>query len=326
MLAACLTGLQAQNVEMLTTLSGASFRGIACWGDEQIWVSGSGGKIGRSIDAGKTWHWISPAGYEAFDFRDIEVFSENAAVVLSAGSPAVILTTQNGGESWTEVFRDTRAEIFLDGMEFDGNHGFIIGDPIDGAFQLLESKDRGKTWDDVSNVMYLFADDGEVAFAASGTSLHLKGKNLYLGTGGVTASLFTRKTRKPAVIKIPVPIIQGIASTGIFSIDCWDQENIIAVGGDYMNDTVSTDAALISYDGGYNWKKPETTTSGYKSCVKYLTKERIIATGTSGTDISNDGGLNWRQISKDSFHCLAKGKSGDIVYLAGDKHIAKITF
>src|SRR5690606_5287694 len=226
------------------------FRGLDTWGKNCLWVTGSQGSVGRSTDCGNTWDWVSPAGYEKFDFRDIEAFSDNEAVIISAGSPAVVLRTIDAGKSWHEVYRDERPQIFLDGMDCNGKHGFILGDPIDGNFQLLESKDRGKTWTDVSNFLYLFADDGEAAFAASGTSLKILGSDLYVGTGGAVSNFITRRGKKRAVIKLPVPIIQGTASTGIFSIDCWNKENIIVVGGDYQNDTYNNDVALSSHDGG----------------------------------------------------------------------------
>lgn len=323
----CFNVLYAQEVEVLVRKEGVSFRGISSFGNNQIWVSGSLGTVGRSIDAGNTWQWVSPSGYSEFDFRDIEVFSKNEAIIVSAGSPAVILRTEDAGQSWSEVYRDVRPAIFLDGMDFDGNHGFVLGDPIDGNFQLLETNDRGKTWNDVSSSTYLFADDGEAAFAASGSSLKLIGKDLYIGTGGITSNFFIRKAGKRlAVLKFPVSMIQGAASTGIFSIDCWDRKTIIAVGGDYLNDTVTTDAVVITRDGGLNWEKPITPISGFKSCVKYIDKDYLIATGTSGTDVSTDGGHNWKQISTEGFHCLTTNKSSTTVYLAGSDRIGKIVF
>lgn len=315
----------SQEISILTERKEISFRGIETYKNHCIWVSGNKGTVGKSLDAGKTWAWVSPIGYENFDFRDIEVFNEKEALILSAGSPAVILRTANGGKLWTEVYRDDRPEIFFDGMDFKGKEGFALADPIDGLFQQLHSKDRGKTWRDVSNFMFFFADEGEAAFAASGTSVVYLKNNVWLGTGGSTASIFRRNEKTLHMDKFHCPIMQGQPSQGVFSIDFIDTKTGVAVGGDYMDDQNSSNVILLTYDGGENWQGPESSTTGYRSAVKYITSQILIATGTSGTDISRDGGNNWNNISTASYNSLAKSKSGKEVYLTGSNgDIAKI--
>lgn len=311
----------AQNIVPLIQKEDVSFRGLESYKNHCIWVSGSKGTVGKSADKGQTWEWVSPVGYEDFDFRDIEVFNEKEALVLSAGSPAVMLRTSDGGRSWQEVYRDERPDIFLDGMDFKGSEGFVIGDPIDGLFQQLQSKDKGKTWKDVSNFMFFFADEGEAAFAASGTSVLYLRHNVWLGTGGASANLFRRNERKRTMFKMPCPIQQGVSSKGIFSIDFYDDNVGVVVGGDYMNDTDNSNNVFLTYDGGQNWTVPIMPVGGYRSCVKYMTKDVLVATGTSGTDISCDGGKTWKNISKESYNVLSKDKSNKTVYLASSDGI-----
>ncbi len=318
--------LHAQEVKPLTKKAQVSFRGIAVWNDDCVWVSGSNGTVGKSLDGGQSWSWISPKGYENYDFRDIEVFSQKEAVILAAGSPAVILRTADGGKSWKQVYQDNRPEIFFDGMDFKGKEGFAVGDPIDGTFQLLQSKDRGKTWKDVSNFMFLIADSAEAAFAASGTSIQYLNNNVWLGTGGATANIFRRNEKALTMDKYPCPILQGSASQGIFSIDFWSDNDGIAVGGDYLHDTVSTNTIMLTSDGGQNWISSSSPSSGFKSAVKYISHNILVATGTSGTDISEDGGLHWRNIAKESFNSIAIGRNRRMVYLAGSHgNVAKIS-
>jgi len=51
----------------------------------------------------------------------------------------------------------------------------------------------------------------------------------------------------------------------------------------------------------------------------------LITCGTSGVDVSMDGGLNWKLISSEGFHACAKAKKGKAVFLAGkDGRIAKV--
>ncbi|TDS13238.1 YCF48-related protein [Sphingobacterium paludis] len=318
-LASCCFALSvsAQHMTQLTTRNGISFRGIETYGDGCIWVSGSKGTVGKSLDAGQTWAWASPKGYEELDFRDIEIFSTKEAVIMSAGAPAVVLRTTDGGKSWREVYRDERPAIFLDGMDFKGKEGFIVGDPIDGVFQLLQSKDKGKTWQDVSNFMFLFADSAEAAFAASGTSIQYLNDNVWIGTGGLTANVFKRNEKALEMAKYPCPILQGTSSTGIFAIDFWNDEIGIAVGGDYQNDSNTENTVMLTHDGGRNWIASDDHAVGYKSAVKYINKSLVVSTGTSGTAISADGGLHWDTVSTDSFNSLALSSDRKTVYLTG---------
>lgn len=311
--------IQAQRLVPQLQDVGASFRGMASYGNRTIWVSGSNGTIGYSHDSGQHWTWVNPRGYEHFDFRDIEVFSAKEAIVMSAGTPAIILRTTDAGRSWTEVFRDERPEIFLNALSFDGRLGYALGDPIDGYFQLLRSTDKGKTWQNVSNEMSIFADEGEVAFAASGSSIQLLKKVLYIGTGGKYSSFFVYDPKARRVDKYDCPILSNANTSGIFAIDFWNRDIGVVVGGDYKQDHLNNNNILLTADAGRTWQKPHSPLSGYKSDVQYINRNLLLATGTSGTDISTDGGQNWTKISGISFNVIAKSKDGVQIYLAGSE-------
>lgn len=316
-LSAGIFAVSAQHFNNLVSNIQSSFRGLETYKENVVWVSGSKGTVGRSIDAGKSWTWVNPKGYEQFDFRDIEVFSAKEAVIVSAGSPAVVLRTKDGGKSWKEVYRNERAEIFLDGMDFHGKTGFIFGDPIDGSFQLLKSKDKGKTWTDVSNHIFLLAEEGEAGFAASGSGIQVFPDIVYIASGGRYSSFYKRSEKEHSLDVLDVPIWSGEASTGIFSLDFWDKQTGVLVGGNYTADQDNRNNILLTTNAGKSWVKPATPVGGYRSSVKYISKSVLLATGTSGTDLSTDGGQNWKTISKASFNVLAKSKSGKHIYLAG---------
>lgn len=55
---------QQPKLEMLTTGTATSLRGLSVVSDEVIWVSGSKGTIGRSVDGGQTWKWSVVTGFE----------------------------------------------------------------------------------------------------------------------------------------------------------------------------------------------------------------------------------------------------------------------
>jgi hypothetical protein len=49
----------------------------------------------------------------------------------------------------------------------------------------------------------------------------------------------------------------------------------------------------------------------------YISKSKLITCGTSGVDVSEDGGINWKHISDESFHVVQLAKKGKAVFLAG---------
>lgn len=154
-----------------------SFRGLSVVNDQTIWVSGSRGTIARSIDGGQTFAYKQLKGYEKSDFRDIEAFDSKRAIVMSSGTPALILKTTDGGETWKEVFRQNDSAYFLDAMDFwDEKRGMLVGDPINNHFVLLQTNDGGETWQELDTGQTPLAMDGEAVFAASGTSLRCWGK------------------------------------------------------------------------------------------------------------------------------------------------------
>ncbi|HAF32467.1 MAG TPA: hypothetical protein DCG88_00125 [Sphingobacterium sp.] len=164
---------QQTTINLVNQERNSSYRGLSVVDDTTVWVSGSNGTVGLSTDAGKNWQWVNPIGYEKTDFRDIEAFDENEALIISAGSPAIILSTHDGGRSWKEVFNDKRPEIFYDGFAFTSKGvGIAFGDALQGKMPLLKSTDFGRFCKDISPKMHFTITDGEAGFADSGTSIN----------------------------------------------------------------------------------------------------------------------------------------------------------
>lgn len=315
--------LQAQKIELLESGTKASLRGMSVVNDKVIWVSGNNGTVGKSLDGGATWVWLPVNGFEKRDFRDIEAFDKNTAIILAVAEPAHILKTTDGGVHWNVVFTDSTKGMFLDAMDFSNKqNGIVVGDPIGGKIFLASTKNSGNTWAKFTGEKKQrrwVANEGEAFFASSGTNIKYLKKGKYrLVSGGKSARWFDENGDHLLLIS------QGKESSGANSIATYENQYVV-VGGDYTNTADTTRNCLITKDGGVNWTFPTVAPRGYRSCVEYLTKDRLVTCGTSGIDISEDGGINWRLISSEGFHVAQKAKKGKAVFLAGGEgRIAKL--
>lgn len=306
-------------------LNKTSFRGLSVVDDNTIWVSGSRGTFARSTDGGKTFVYQQLKGYEKSDFRDIEAFDDKRAIMMSSGTPALILKTTDGGLNWKEVFRQNDSVYFLDAMDFwDEKRGVLVGDPINGHFVLLETKDGGETWRELDSTKTPKALDSEAVFAASGTSLRCIGE--YGKIGFVTGGKFSRTIGANLKLKylhwesFKLNIIQGQQTQGAFSFAINDSANIF-IGGDYSNDTVTNINSCIQYLPAKKtdemFDKIVDDVKGYRSCVEAINNQSFVACGTSGIDVYKN--RYWKKISSEPFHVVRKAKKGKAVFLAGPR-------
>lgn len=313
----------AQTYDLIPLTSGVatSLRGMSIVSDQVAWVSGSNGHIGRTVDGGKNWDWIKPEGYEKLDFRDIEAFDADKAIAVNAGSPAYILMTVDGGKTWKESYKNLDTAIFLDGMDFwNDQRGIVFGDPINSKMQLLRTIDGGVSWSDISENLQAKMGVGEAAFAASGSTIQVKGNGkVWIATGGRTSNIYYSSNFGSTWQIFECPILQGESSTGPFSMSFFNEDKGVVVGGNYLKDKENENNVLLTNNGGKTWTKPEKPVDGYRSGVTYINEKTLIAAGTSGIDISSDGGKYWYNISGMNFNVVQKSKKGDLILLAGNK-------
>ena len=318
--------IAAPKIVFLTSGTHSSLRGLSVVSDKIIWVSGSSGTVGRSVDGGATWQWITVSGSEQRDFRDIEAFDAKTAVIMAVAAPAYILKTSDGGKTWKDVYDNDNPGMFLDAMEF-WNHdsGIVLGDPVKGRFFVARSFDGGDSWHDIPFLELPEADSGEACFAASGTNVRsLDLGEAYFVSGGLRSRIFIRDR------KIGLPLVQGKESTGANSVAVQDYKDakggrLVVVGGDFSHDSSREKNCAISFDGGKTWISPPDPPHGYRSCVEYIGKDQLLCCGTNGVDISTDGGMHWRLISTEGFHVCRKAKKGKAVFLAGgDGRLARL--
>lgn len=318
----------AQNpIEIITEQKGVSLRGLSIPNNKVIWVSGSKGSIAKSVDGGQHFDWLQVKGYEERDFRAIHAFDENEAIIVAVSSPGIILKTKDGGTSWVKVYENIDTAIFLDAIQFkDDQNGMVIGDPIHHHIVLLDTKDRGESWQPFPKKFFKsHVKKGESFFASSSTNLIFDFEHLFFVSGGLHSRFWENGHAKD------IPIIMGSTSTGANSLAISPNQNtIMIVGGDFMNYKFS-DKNIVRLD---RYRKPHAehkrifkyqwlinnkvqSPNGYKSCIQYIDNKSLVVCGTSGVDFSGDNGESWNKISDQSFHVLKVQPGTQNVFFAG---------
>jgi len=303
----------------------ASLRGLSVVDDKVAWASGSGGMVGVTTDGGASWRFRVVPGHEGRDFRDVEAFSAEHALLLAVGSPGLILETTDGGASWIERFRDERPGVFLDGIDCrrDGLC-LAFGDPLDGRIQIVASADGGGSWTPLEGPRAL---PGEAGFAASGTALRFAPDGtVAFGTGGGEAArLLVSSDGGRSWRAEPTPLRSGSASRGVFSLAARPGGGWVAVGGDHLEPDERVGTAGWRSAAEPMLAAATTPPGGYRSAVEPLDDGRLVATGPNGTDLSTDGGATWTAISAEGYHAVARARAGALVLLAGaDGRIARL--
>ncbi len=312
------SGLPSYQWELTPTGSPAQFRGLAAVSKDVAWVGGSGGTVLRTVDGGKNWQNVSPAGAETVQFRDVEAFDAQRAVILSIGNgeDSRIYRTVDGGKTWSETFRNTDPNAFYDCLDFNDNkHGLALSDPVDGKFRIAATADGGKSWQVQPTAGMPDALPGEFAFAASGTCLVAgPGRTAWFATGGGDRPRVFRTVDAGLHWTVAdSPMASGEAA-GIFSLAFRGPLFGVAVGGDFLKPTEAVKAASVTYDGGRSWElvPADKAPKGYRSGSAFVpnTPATVIAVGPSGSDVSDDGGRSWKQFydgSFDSVECAGHG-------------------
>src|SRR3954468_20254968 len=259
--------------DLETSNSTADLRGIHSVGNGVAWASGTNGTILRTEDSGYAWQSCTiPPGAERLDFRGIQAFDANTAIVMSSGKGDLsrLYKTTDGCHSWKLVFTNPDAEGFWDAIllnRFDKD-GELLGDPVEGQFAFWETEDVGMTW---KRTRYggraALKDEG--AFAASNSALFLD-ERFARGfvTGGPSGArvLVNRGTSETEpFVAHRLPLASGTPASGGFSIatrgwSCW-----MVVGGTYTKPDDSHGTAAYTHDGGKSWHAAKTLPGGYRS-------------------------------------------------------------
>ncbi|HKF46379.1 MAG TPA: hypothetical protein VKB38_03410 [Terracidiphilus sp.] len=313
--------------QVQTSNTTADLRGIDNVGKGVAWASGTNGTVLRTEDGGYVWQTCAvPPGAEKLDFRGVQAFDANTAIVMSSGKGDLsrLYKTMDGCHTWKLIFKNPDKDGFWDAVNIDSRGQWItvLGDPVHGRFVLFESSDKGRHWNwETSKGMRAKASE-QGAFAASNSSFISLGAYGFAtgGSGGAFMFLQTSvgiclddcgpyDTPPDKWERFSVPIGDSTESSGVFSLASSATLPeaatgvpslpgvLMAVGGDYLKPNEALRIAAFSTDKGKTWSAAESQPHGYRSSVAYDAATKTwITVGPNGTDISTDDGRNWRAV------------------------------
>lgn len=301
-------------------------RGISAVSPHVAWASGRKGTVLRTLDGGNHWQVIQVADAGELDFRDVEGFDVDTAVVLSIGpaDASRVYRTEDGGKTWTLALQNHDPHAFFDCMAFDGERGWMLGDPVDGHFQIYVTTDAGRSWRLLDTRMPKAKAD-EAAFAASGTCIaHTPWGALLAVSGGSAARVFLGDSGESQWWVHDSPLTSRIPAAGIFSAAAMGMDGMLLVGGDFEHETAAGSAARMQFASGHDLTIDGLPPPrGYRSGAACGGAGRLhcIAVGPSGVDALVDG--RWQGISDTGYDAI--DFVGNVGWASGDAgRIARI--
>lgn len=251
------------------------------------------------------------------EFRDLEKAGNHILALHSGYDGKIAKIGFNGTHQIIE--KEEWKGVFLDGFDFIGKQGFMMGDPTNGKFNLFHSNDDGLTWMRCEGEIE--AQAGEAGFAASGTNVQMLNSTTYaFVSGGLISRFFKSTDNGKSWVKIVLPYYPG-ESSGAYSMCFSDEKHGVIVGGDYASPTLKMNTSFYTEDGGESWFNSKSQVGGYRSCV-YYANEVYYACGTNGIDCSTNNGVDWKPFANGSFFSLtsssdqliATTKNGTLVF------------
>lgn len=309
-------------------IDSSSIRAILPLSKNEVAFAGSHGKVGILKDDGSLVYLKKIKFNDSItpNFRSLAT-NNKELFALSVANPALLYKiTKNDNEL---IYTESHEKVFYDSMKFfeDGIHGIAVGDPTEGCPSIIVTENGGKSWTKLPCSQLPKFEDGEAFFAASNTNIALVNKTIWIASGGKKARVL-KSTDYGKTWKIfDTPIVQGDGQQGIYSIDFYDENNGIIIGGNYAKPNDNCANKAITKDGGETWSiVADNLNPNYKSCVQYVPNsngKEIFAIGKTGISYSNDEGITWNDISNESYYSISF-VDRNTAWLSGNNKLGKL--
>jgi photosystem II stability/assembly factor-like uncharacterized protein len=277
-----------------------------------IWVAGTNGKVFKSNDKGQSWNDVSIKTFTG-DIRDLELIDSQTAIAMSVGSgkDSRLYRTTDAGANWKLLYSNTDEQGFFDSIDFwDNKNGLLLGDPVDGFYTIMKTRDGGKSWRRIAKNRLPKMRSKEAAFAASGNTLIITTKNQsWAITGGFSASAYFSNDRGENWKRMEVPLHSASQTSGGYALATNAKGDVFALGGDYLERAAKYPnlARLDKADATSHWRSVDAGQRGLRTAMT-CQQQVCIMTGKTSSDISFDHGLNWQSFSKQGFYTLTSDK------------------
>ncbi len=327
----CKTKDTPREIEKITIqefkMEDTNSRAIYTINSEKMYYAGANGEVGFTNDEGITWQKNKIYYQDSItpSFRSI-ASNGKAIFVLSISNPALLYKITK--DTTTLVYTESHEKVFYDAMQFfDTQHGIAIGDQTTDCISIITTSDGGNSWQKTPCKELPKSQFPTTAFAASNTNIKIIDDTIWIAIGGMESYILKSIDKGKTWKTYKTPLIQGKASTGIYSIDFADKNHGIIMGGDYANPLGNLQNKAITIDGGKTWVLvADGENPNYKSCVQYVPNtngKEVFAVGKTGISFSNDGGKNWKEVSKEAYYTI-QFVDKNVAWLAGNKKIGKL--
>lgn len=248
--------------------------------DQIGWAGGDDGTVLRTTNGGSNWEPVGN-GLGTIGIVSIDALSDQIALAAgysndasSQKSTATIFKTTNGGTTWIKVYELYDAFINNITMRSTSN-GMAIGDPRDGKWLMMETKNGGDTWSSwdkappasegeyggTANVFWYSSND---CWIGSSTQPHA-----YHSTDGCNTWN-----------NVTFPVITNVYSLTI------NTSGIGLIGGEPKT-------LIRTTDGGNNWNESAIAVAGIiPRALKYHEGQFYLLQG-NGVYTSTDDGNTW---------------------------------
>lgn len=305
-----------------------SIRAIEIMG-EDVAFAGSNGAYGIYNSAQDEVR-INRQQYDSIspEFRAVAGTSRDF-FMLSLANPALLYKTGDSGQMEV-VYKEEHEKVFYDAMTFwNDKEGIAMGDPVEDCLSVIITRDGGSTWEKLSCDMLPKAADGEAAFAASNSNIAVQGEKAWILSGGGLSRIYFTPDKGRSWEVYDTPLVQGKSTQGGYSLDFYDEENGVIIGGDYTDPDGNMGNKAITTDGGKTWNlMADGQDPGYKSSIRYIPggeAKEMVAVGNTGISYSEDSGQTWKELSKEGFYTI-RFLNDTTAYVAGKNRLARLRF